>query len=179
MSSPEVSTTLCKHVKGVAFDTVVSAMDFSNIQSYVAEEVEKFVQENGLTDVPHIFMATHSFGKREWEIVEGRQPAFFVEKDMNGGWYIFCEDDVTYLFCSSASSGSSLMAEKQEDGTWNLKLEVPFEEDGQPYQGAYWSAFHEALRALNKEAEAPSLTEALAKLPIDEPLADWERELLK
>lgn len=148
----DVSTTLCKRAKGLAFDVVAPAMDFSNVSSYIQEKVDEFVRENGLTDVPHIFMATHSFGSREWEVVDGRQPAFFVDEDMNGGWYIFREEDVTYLFCGSATSGSSMMAERQEDGTWDLKLEVPIQADGNPYEGAYWTAFHETLKISDTEA---------------------------
>lgn len=137
-------TTLCKKVEGLTFAVIVSAMDHSNICSYIQERVDRFVRENGLADVPHIFMATHSFGDREWGVEEGRKPLFFDEEDLNGGWYIFREEDVKYLFCESATSGSSLTAEKQTDGTWSLKLEVPIQEEG-PYKGAYWESFHKAL----------------------------------
>ncbi|HEX6258474.1 MAG TPA: hypothetical protein VFZ48_03270 [Candidatus Saccharimonadales bacterium] len=148
----EITTTLCKRAKDLTFDIVVGAMDHSNVCSYIEEEVDKFVRDNSLADVAHIFMATHSIGEREWEIEEGREPAFFNEEGLNGGWFIFCEEDVNYLFCASATSGSSLMAEKQADGTWSLRLEVPIRGDG-PYKGAYWQAFHQAL-GIAEEASA-------------------------
>lgn len=119
-------------------------MEHSNVAYFIKEEMDKFVRKNGLAQVPHILMATHSIGDHEWKIEEGREPAFFNEEGSNGGWFIFREEDVNYLFCASAISGSSLMAEKQADGTWSLRLEVPLQEDG-PYQGAYWHTFHEAL----------------------------------
>lgn len=132
--------TITKTAINLTFDHVARALDFSNVGSYIEEEVARFVREQGLTDEPHIFMATHSWGGRDWSIVEGRNPVFFRE-DSNGGWHIFREGDVTELFCSSARSGSSLSAVLMPDGAWRVTLEVPVVE-GKPYMGAYWESFH-------------------------------------
>lgn len=140
----EATTWLCKRAEKASFAQVVGAMDFSKVCSSVADDVNAFIQAHNLAEVPHIFMATHSFGERKWELEANRKPIFFEEEDLNGGWFIFCEADVNYLFCCSASSGSMISAEKQEDNTWSMLLEVPFQ-DGKPYKGAYWKAFHQAL----------------------------------
>jgi hypothetical protein len=126
---------------------------FHNVGSYIYEEVAAFLAEQGLNTRPHVFMATHSMGGRDWKTAPGKEApntlwprgyncAYFDESGMNGGWYVFTEEDVTYLQCVSAMSGSSVIAERQEDGTWTVTLEVPLEEDGSPYTGAYWIAFH-------------------------------------
>jgi len=140
-----VSTRLKKVATGLSFAAIARAMDWSNVGSYIGEEVASFLTERGLADIPHVFMATHSMGGRNWQIVEGREPAYYEEACFNGGWYILTEEDATYLYCDSATSGSSLTAVKQYDGSWTLSLEVPIEEDGQPYQGSYWGVFHNVV----------------------------------
>lgn len=175
----EVSTTLCKGVKGVTFEIVVRAMDFSNIPSAIGDEADKFVRENGLADVPHIFMATHSTGGRYWEVVEGRTPAFFDDEATDDeGWYIFRNEDVQYLLCSSATSDSLLTAVKQKDGTWDLLLGVPVDEEGHPYRGNYWHAFHKALGLSDEEPRAETSVEKPVKPPLQGPVTEWEAELL-
>jgi hypothetical protein len=137
---------LKKEATGLNFAAVVSAMNggMANIGSYIRKEVDAFLEKGGLTAVPHVFMATHSIGNREWEIEEGHEPAFFEEPLFNGGWYVMVEADVKRLSCVSATSGSSLTAEKEPDGTWIVCLEVPVI-DGKAYQGSYWDYFHRAI----------------------------------
>ncbi len=129
-----------KHTAKVTFADVCEIMAFSNVCSYIEEDVEAFLEERGLKDIPRIFMADHSMGVREWKIAEGRTPAYFEESCFNGGWYVFVEEDVTYLFGQSATSGSSLTAERI-GRLWSVTLEVPVK-DGTPYRGSYWKAFH-------------------------------------
>ncbi len=143
----DITTTLKKVATGLDFAAVVKSLNegMHNISSSEADEVEGFLRERELLGTPCVFMATHSIGGRDWKIVEGRKPAFLEEKCFNGGWFVLTDGDVNYLHCSSATSGSSLTAEKQEDGSWKVSLEVPVGDDGTPYQGAYWRAFHIAL----------------------------------
>ena len=128
------------------------------------EEVEEFLKKEGLDGVPVLFMATHSIGGRAWTIEEGRDPAFFEEPcfGRDAGWFVFREEDVNHLFSSSATSDSSLTAKKEawppNGRTWTVTLEVPVDDSGQPYKGAYWSAFHESILGEPKaEEEAPSV----------------------
>lgn len=143
----KIITTMKKVVSGLDFATVAKALDggMANVGSYIQEDVDAFLRENGLAGVPRVFMANHSIGGRDWEIAEGRDPAFYEEECFNGGWYVLTNEDCTYLYCDSATSGSSLTAVKQDDGTWTVTLEVPVGDDGQSYQGFYWGCFHNAL----------------------------------
>lgn len=141
----EVRTVLRKMATGVDFVTVSKAMNQSNVGSYIEENVAAFLRERGLEGVAHVFMATHSIGGRNWTVEEKREPAFFEEKSLNGGWYIFREEDVSYLECVSATSGSVLFAGKMAEGVWDLTLEVPVDENQVVYKGHYWKSFHEAL----------------------------------
>ena len=127
---------------GLDFSIVAKAMDMSNVCSYLHDEVGRFLEENGLVGVPAVWMATHSWGGREWRFEEGRTPPFFRENG-DGGWFVCTQQDVNFLHCSSATSGSSLTAEKGDEGKWVLTLRVPIR-DGAPYQGAYWQAFQAA-----------------------------------
>ena len=156
----KIITTLKKVASGLDFLTVTKAMGegMANIGSYLQEELDSLKKESKFDEIPHIFMATHSMGVRRWKIAEGKESFYFLdEPTFNGGWYVFVDGDVTYLFMASASSGSSLTAEKQDDGTWTVTLEVPVE-DGRPYEGCYWGCFHEAL----KEVEKKVVNEAVA-----------------
>ncbi len=152
-----MKNTLKKSEAGLSFAIVAKALGegMHNISSHELREggeVEEFLREHGLTDAPHVFMATHSIGDRDWTLEEGRKPAFYEESCFNGGWHVIREEDASYLYCSSATSGSSLSAEKQRDGTWTVTLEVPIGDDGQPYQGYYWKYFHQAILGEQKEA---------------------------
>jgi len=145
MKMTSIVTTIKKVVRGIDFGIVVKAMDQSNVCSYIHEEVEIFLKGKNLINVPHVFMATHSIGGRHWILEEGAQPAYFDEECFNGGWYVLREEEVKYLECQSATSSSTLWAEKQQDGFWNLSLEVPVGDDGQPYKGRYYKSFMTAL----------------------------------
>ena len=136
------------HVEGLSFGEVASAMKFSNVGSYMAAELEKFLIENDLKDADYVLMADHSMGGRSWEFCEGRTPAYLPETAFCGGWYAITEGDAHFLQMSSATSGSFITAVKDlDDDTWGMDLGVPFEEDGvTPYQGAYWKAFHSAVQ---------------------------------
>lgn len=143
----EIRTTLKKVVSGINFETVVKILDggMTNVASSIQEDVKAFIEKNGLANFPHVFVADHSMGGREWKFEEGRDPVFYEEPGAGGGgWYICIEEDINFLYYSSATSGSSLTAEKYEDGTWVITLEVPVE-DSKPYQGFYSRCFHEAL----------------------------------
>ncbi len=138
-----MKTTLKKVETGLTFSVVAQMLGggMANVCSYIAEKVQTFIRENGLAEVPHVLMADHSVGGRKWTRDGENEALYFAEKGFNGGWYIFKEEDVSRLFLESATSGSTLTAEKCKDSTWTVTLEVPFDEDG-PYQGAYWSTFH-------------------------------------
>jgi hypothetical protein len=142
----EIYSFLKKVAHGLSFAEVVSAMGdgMADIWSCDREQVDLFLFENGLQNVPCIFMANHSIGGRKWSVVKGHKPVFFSDPSMTGGWFIFREEDVDYLFCSSAKSGSNLTAEKEKD-KWVVTLEVPIGEDGKPYRGIYWDCFHKTL----------------------------------
>jgi hypothetical protein len=128
------------HTRKAIFAEVCRVMDFSSVDTYLEEEVEDFLVENGLTERSHILMATHSMGGRDWKIKDGRTPAFFRDEFFNGGWYAFVEEDVEFLLCKSGTSGSIISAVK-ESSRWELTLEVPVSK-GVPYKGSYWRAFH-------------------------------------
>ena len=152
----DVTTTLRKAVSGLSFESIASAMDFSNISSYppYRAEYDAFVKKAGLEGTAFVPMADHSIGERGWNFLEGREPAYYEEECFNGGWHLVTDEDADYLYCASATSGSFLMAEKDYDGTWKLTLEVPVEDDGQPYKGAYWDAFHRVVEGSTEAAAA-------------------------
>lgn len=140
----EVRTFLKKVATGLDFATVVKALDggMSNVASETQGELDAFLEKHGLSNVPRVLMATHSIGGRRWKFAEGREPAFFRE-NVDGGWYALTNEDADYLYYSSAASGSNLTAEKEGE-TWKVTLEVPVD-NGEPYQGSYWTAFHAAI----------------------------------
>ena len=140
-------------IEDATFPQVAAAMcsGHANIYSDIADDVAEFESRLGLKDVPCVCMATHSIGGREWELEEGATPAFFEEKIFNGGWYFLREEEVRYLRCVSATSGSSVEARKNPDGTWRITLEVPIR-DGVPYRGAYATVFYETFT----DEESPS-----------------------
>lgn len=155
-----VETRLKKTAKGLSFATIAEAFNsFANVGSYITEEQESFLRDRHLHEVPAAWLATHSMGGRSFTVAEDGASAFFAEPCFNGGWYIFKEEDATKLYADSATSGSSLTAEKASDGSWTLSLEVPLTADGSPYQGSYWSAFEVAVaqeeeqRQLQEKAE--------------------------
>lgn len=139
---------LKKVVDRCGFENVATAMSFANVCGFIADDVEKFVEAKVPDGATHLLMANHSVGKREWEIEEGRNPLFFAEESGNG-WYVFTEEDVSYLFSESATSGSAIWAEKGNDGWWTMALEVPIDEDGKVYKGSYWKKFHESVGAID------------------------------
>lgn len=138
----KIITTAKFEVRGLSFKTIAKAMDKTNVCSYIKEEFDAFVVERGLAIGEFVPMANHSIGGRNWELEKGAEPVFFEEKTFNGGWYLLREEEVLSLYCSSATSGSTLIADKQRDG-WRLELGVPVT-DGVLYKGAYWEAFHRA-----------------------------------
>jgi len=141
------ASILQKQVKGVDFAAVAKMLGggVTNIPSDETGAVEEFLRGHGLIDVPHIFVSTNSIGGRWWMAVEGRTPAFYKDTFFRGGWNVFVDEDVTFLRLQSASSGSTLTAEKQEDWTWTVTLQVPVGDDGQPYKGCYWNLFHDGV----------------------------------
>jgi hypothetical protein len=124
----------------ISFKEVCDAMQFVNIGSGLVEEVEKFIKDHELDKIPHIFMADHSFAPRQWNIKDGQKPLYFEEIGSNGGWFVFKEEDVEYLYCESVSSGSSITAWQERDKSWTMVLE-----DEQIYKGEYWESFHSAI----------------------------------
>lgn len=147
----KIKTTLRKIATDISFGWVACALgegmhNISTSQLVEGGEVEKFLVEHDLFDRAHIFMATHSMGGRKWVPVEGRKPPFYPEEDVapGGGWHILSDGDANFIHLSSASSGSSLTAEKVGE-SWQLTLEVPVLDDGTPYKGCYWKSFHAAL----------------------------------
>jgi hypothetical protein len=143
----EIKTTLKKVASGLNWETVVAVVDggMANVPSEIQSELDDFLEGYGLMDIPHVLVANHSMGVRDWKYKEPREPAFFQEPGEDGGWYVFTEGEVKFLYFASATSGSSLTAEEQEDGSWKATLEVPVDDGGQPYEGFYWRSFHEAL----------------------------------
>lgn len=150
-----METRLQKIETGLDFATVAKILDggMTNISSYIQKDVDAFIKDNGLAEVPVVLMATHSMGGRDWKVAEGRKPAFFEEVGFGGGWYVITDDDVDSLECVSATSGSSLTAKKNQHGYWIVTLEVPVGDDGLPYKGHYWRTFHEALGLEKKPSE--------------------------
>lgn len=133
--------------KVVYWEMVASAMNHSNICSYIRDEFDKFVAENGLREGEFLPMATHSVGDRSWNLENDADPIFFDEESMNGGWFLFREEEVNWMQCISATSGSAITAQKLEDGrSWELTLQVPIMENEEPYKGCYWTAFHNAIQ---------------------------------
>lgn len=127
----------------VSFAVVAKALSGLAAIDLNSPEVQMLMSQ----EEPVVFMAVHSCGGREWTINEGRNPAFVEDECFSGGWWAFREKDVSFLRCISATSGSSLTAEKNLGLGWTLTLEVPLESYHKPYMGAYWKIFQEALRS--------------------------------
>ena len=126
---------------GLSFQSIARAMDWSNICSYIHEELALFLREENVRDEEsRIYIATHSIGMRRWKFKEGRNIPFFPE-GKEGGWFVVREGDAEELRAESATSGSILIATVQEDGRWSLVLKVPLDSEGLPYKGAYAEAF--------------------------------------
>ena len=150
----ECGTEAAKYAKGFAirhkyilaglnFAEVCEVMDWSNRGSYLDEEWAAFEEKFLFENEPYVLMATHSaFGSdRAWQIREGETPLYFEEPSFNGGWFVFVDGDVDWLYCMSGTSTSSLTAQLQHDGSWEVALEVPADADGDEYRGAYWQDF--------------------------------------
>ena len=158
----EVTTTFEKTASGIDFATVVKALGggMHNISSSDLQEggrLDQWLREHHLDGVPVVYMAVHSMGDREWARKSGPDDSPFFEDNPSDGWYVFTEEAVQYLFCSSATSGSSLEAWEISKKSWKVILRVPIE-DGNPYQGAYWKTFHRALgisEEVPKDKEIP------------------------
>jgi len=122
-----------------------------------SEELDMLLAEHGISDEPVALMANHSIGGRDWELEEGVKPLFFEDSYFRpSGWYVLREQDVSYLGASSATSGSTCRAWKNQDDTWNIECEVPIEDGGTPYRGAYYSGFVTALGGLDLEGAPPT-----------------------
>ena len=160
---------------GMDFTTAVNAVGggMANVGSYIADEFQTFLREEGLEEKEFLLIATHSWGGRDWSFEEGRQPAFFEEKGFGGGWHVATERDVREAFFSSATSGSSLDVKKEGDGSFTVTLEVPADEDGDgstPYQGHYWTTFHEALGLV--EHKGPETASMQPEISVDDPTVE-------
>ena len=62
---------------GTSFKKVETGLNFANVAqmlgggmanvcSNILYEAKNFVRKNGLAKIPHVFMADHSMGGREW-----------------------------------------------------------------------------------------------------------------
>lgn len=150
-------TTLKKVVENVNFEIVAKAIGggMNNISSSDSG-IDQFLEENGLSKIPHVLIADHSMGGRKWKVNDGHKPKFYEDECFScGRWYALTNENCTFICCESATSMSSITAEKQENGQWMVTLEVPIEKKGRPYKGVYWHVFHKAIyQAINKEASA-------------------------
>jgi len=153
--------------EGVEFAAVANAMEHINMPDSMENAAERMKEA---VVGPSLFMATHSGAGREWDLVhrsEGGDPLFLRDSRCNSleGWYCFGAGDVERLLCVSASdTRSSLEAFRQADGTWNLFLEVPIMDDGKPYMGSYWGAFHWALEIPDpSDEEVPASSPSVKK----------------
>lgn len=143
---PEVVEGLTRKINGLAWVQIARAMSWSNTD---AELLDPFLQEYQV-DQPVVVVANHSVGGRDWQLFDSNvAPLFLSDPNFDGGWYLFQEGEVTELFASSASSGSSLTARRNPNGTWSLELWVPLEASGLPYQGSYWAAFQTACGVID------------------------------
>lgn len=108
---------------------------------------DQFLEKHGLLGKPCIFMANHSMGGRFWVAKEEeKQPLFYPDFHPGDGWHVLTEENCVRVECSSATSGSTLSAFYiPADRGWQVELQVPVDEDGEVYAGAYWRAFHKAL----------------------------------
>jgi len=132
-------------VAGLTWEQIVPVMDWSNVCSYIRPEVIEFIERQHLDGEQLLFVATHSFGFRDWILNPGAEPVFFEEPFMNGGWYSFREKDVCSVTCVSATSGSVLVANKWGPNRWVVTLELPLTQRGFPYIGAYAMRFESVL----------------------------------
>ncbi len=150
----KVRNTMSWEASGLSFVEVCRATrnGMHNLGSYLEELFESFLSENGLRKESVVLIADHSVGTRYWKAVEGHKPLYFEEVAFNGGWHILTEENAEKFTCISATSGSELSANRQEDGTWTLVLEVPMEND-EPYLGWYWRSFLEGLGLVNPRQE--------------------------
>jgi hypothetical protein len=152
-------TRTAKFSAVVDFATVAKAMGqgMHNIPSSEqgeGGELEQFLRKQKLLDTPHVFMATHSIGRRDWELAEGCTVPFYEESAFSAGWSVLTDQNSTFLCCESATSGSVIWARKQGDGMWEITLEVPVETTGAPYKGHYYHSFMEGLGQPEMEVAA-------------------------
>jgi len=140
--------SIMKYVSGLSFFLVARAIEHINMPSATAEEYAEWLEALGFHATPHVAMATHSAGKRNWWLEQGRQLEeipFFQDEVFSGGWYHFQETDVRFLEVVSATSGSRITALKSGiSESWTLTLEVPA--PCQAYDwGEYSRSFQEAV----------------------------------
>lgn len=147
---PQISRGMTMSADGLTWAHIVYALDWSNLDQ---EAAGAFRAEHEFAG-PVVFVATHSWGDRDWTMAEGRSTAncqFLADPHFNGGWHAFEEGDVVYLFAASATSHSSLTARRQADGTWSLELWAPLDDNSTPYKGCYWDAFHKVALGLESD----------------------------
>ena len=110
----------------------------TNVGSYIVEDYRNVVEALPWIPAP---MATHSVGKREWDLEQDADPIFFEEEIFNGCWILFREEEVTRLAWTSATSGTRMEARKEAPGQWLLTLTTTEKVPGIEYRGYYWEMF--------------------------------------
>lgn len=128
--------------QGLGFQAVAAVLNgLSQPDEWIRQE---FVEKLGpRMSEPHVILATHSLGGRNWELKDGRDPASVEEKCFNGKFLLLFEEDVKMLRFTSATSGSEICCRRTRRG-WTISLSVPFK-DGIPYKGCYWLNYLDAL----------------------------------
>jgi hypothetical protein len=145
----DIAVSLKKVVTGAAWQQVVSALaegmhNISYEESAEGGSLDDFLRERNIVRGEVIFMATHSLGGRSWSPSGDKEVAFYPDI-IGGGWHLLTEEDVIRMYFGSATSTSELTAERQSNGQWTVTLEVPVLEGGTPYEGYYWTTFHETF----------------------------------
>jgi hypothetical protein len=142
----KITASLKKTVTDAAWQQVVAALaegmhNISYGESAEGGSLDDFLREHSLVRGVVVFVATHSIGGRSWAPSGDKDVAFYPDI-IGGGWNVLDEDDASTIKLVSATSGSSLTAERQFNGMWTVTLEVPVQEGSAPYEGYYWTCFH-------------------------------------
>lgn len=88
-----------------------------------------------------VLVADHSVGERYIRFADGDVGApYIADEDFNGRWKVAIPEMAEEIEFSSATSGSTIRADKERDGSWTITGIFPIL-DGERYEGSYFRAF--------------------------------------
>jgi hypothetical protein len=134
--------------RGLEWATVARALGEGHTNALPWSLVRDALVAHGFAaSAPFVAMATHSLGGREWRVTDPDEVPVVEDRRNGGVWHILTGETALFLHLVSATSGSTVTAEREGDGiaAWTVTLTVPrHAETGEPFRGQFASCFFDA-----------------------------------